>query len=127
MARNYRPMLEIAEELARFQRYLGPTEEQEEAKLKAAFAAERRKFVYDVVREPGEKSEVVPSIDSQLDRALASGNYAEWSIDHVRGELHQHIGKQINSSPFVRFGTRWGPPVFGIIAIAAYFYAQSLR
>ena len=127
MRRDYGPLLEIGEELARYQGYLSPNEEKECGKLEGTFAAERRKLVYELVKSGDAAPALVTMVNADLDRLEATGNHSEWAIDHVRGELSRHIEEQSGSSRLMQFATRWGPPALGAIAMAAYIYFRALR
>jgi hypothetical protein len=118
-------MLEIADDLARFQGFLSTDEETEAGKLEGKFAGERRKFVYDAVREGKPLPVLLSSINADLDRLRATGNYYDYGICHVREELHEHITRQMGNSPFMRFAARWGPPALGVIGMAVYFYLKA--
>lgn len=127
MRREYGPLLEIGEDLARYQGYLSPNEEKECAKLEGAFASERRKLVYDLIKSGEPPAVLLTTVNADLERLEATGNYSGFTIGHVREELTKHIAKQAGSSPIIRFATRWGPPVLGILAMAVYFWLQTMR
>lgn len=127
MAANYRPMLELADEMALFQRYLSPEEEKACAKIEGAFNDERRKFVYDLIKDDVPPGEHIALVERDLDRIGATGNHYEFAIQHVRDELHRHIEKQLGSSPLMRVVTRWGPPAAILIFTSLAIYIRSNR
>jgi hypothetical protein len=124
---NYRPLLELADDLAGHQRYCGPEEERAAQKIEQAFAAERRKFVYELIGGGGSSEALLASIDRDLDRVAATGNHYEFAIDHVRADLHRHVAKQLGSSRPMQLLTRWGPPVGAAIAFAVVAYLRANR
>lgn len=120
-------MLEVADELAHFQRYLGPEEEKECHRLERLFEGERRKFVYDLVKEERSLDEQLALIDRDLDRIAQSGNHYDFAIEHVRDSLHQHVTRQMGSSTLMRMVTRWGPPVGVAVATMVVIYLRTLQ
>ena len=125
MAANYRPMLELADELALLQRYLGPQEEKQCGLLESAFNDERRIFVYELIKDERLPEDHVAIIDRDLDRISETGNHYDFAIQHVRDQLHLHVARQLNSSRLVQVATRWGPPFAILIVTCLLLYIRS--
>lgn len=127
MAADYRPLMMLADELAAYQRYCSPAEEAAARKLEGQFAAERRKFIYDLIGKGGVAADAIhASVDRDLERIAATGNHSAFALDHVRGALHEHLAKQLGSSRAMQLLTRWGPPVGAGLALVIYVYLKTL-
>ncbi|WP_114228872.1 MULTISPECIES: hypothetical protein [Sphingomonas] len=127
MAANYRPLMDLADDLAGYQRYCSTADDAAARKIEGQFNGERRKLVYELIGKGGVPVDaVLASVDRDLERIAATGNHTAFAIDHVREQVHQHLAKQLGSSRAMQLLTRWGPPIGAGIALIAYFYLKTL-
>lgn len=128
MSRDYRPMLEVAQELQFFTGYLDTEDKKRQMAVQARFDSERRKFVYELFNERDDHNRLVESVSGDLDRiAATTTEYNHGAIEEVRAELLQHIDRQSSNSPIMRFIVRWGPPTVGVAFVIAYIVARAYR
>jgi hypothetical protein len=122
MRRDYRPLLNAAQELQFFTGYLDTQGLKEQGKAQSAFNAERRKFVYERLKESDDHEAVIALVSADLDRiAQTTTEYTPGAIEEVRTQLIEHIGRQARNGPLMRFAVRWGPPALVTAAAVAYF------
>jgi hypothetical protein len=121
MSRNYGPMLEAAQELQFFTGYLDTQGRKEQSKAQGALDAERRKFVYERLKESDDHEALIASVSADLDRiAATTTEYTPGAVEEVRTQLVEHIGKQGANGPVMRFIVRWGPPALTAAAGIGY-------
>jgi hypothetical protein len=121
-SRDYRPLLEAAQELQFFTGYLDTQGLKEQGKAQGIFNAERRKFVYERLKDSGDPEAAIASVSADLDRiAETNTDYTPGAIEEVRSQLIEHIRRQASNGPFMRFIVRWGPPALITAATVGYF------
>jgi hypothetical protein len=115
-------MLDAAQELQFFTGYLDTQGLKEQAKVQSAFNAERRKFVYETLKESNDHDALIATVSADLDRiAETTTEYSPGAIEEVRAQVVEHIGRQASNGPFMRFIVRWGPPALTAAAVIGYF------
>ena len=125
MARLYRDLLIMGGELQDYSGYMSQQDVRDKQQLQARFDAERRAFVYDLIREREQAAAAhIASVSADLDRIEATREYREDAIDYVREELAKHIERQAGNGRFMRFAVRWGPPTLGVVLAILYLYVQ---
>jgi hypothetical protein len=128
MRRDYRPLLEAAQDLQFFTGYLDTKGLQEQGRVQGVFNAERRKFVYERLKESDDHQALIASVSADLDGiAQTSTDYIPAAIEEVRSQLIEHIGRQGSKGPLMRFVVRWGPPALMTAATVTYFVVQFYR
>jgi hypothetical protein len=121
MSRNYGPLLEAGQELQFFTGYLDTQGLKNRGRVQDAFNAERRKFVYEALKENDDPEALIASVSADLDRiAETTTEYGPGAIEEVRVELIEHIRRQGSNGPFMRFVVRWGPPALMTAGAVAY-------
>ena len=126
--RDYRPLLNAAQELQFFTGYLDTQGLKEQGKAQSLFNTERRKFVYERLKESGDPEAAIASVSADLDRiAQTSTEYTPGAIEEVRAQLIEHIGRQGRNGPFMRFVVRWGPPAAVTAVGLAYFALRAYQ
>ncbi len=124
---DYRPMLELADELELFTGYMDTARQQEAGKVRQTYDQKRREFVYDLIKSEPDRSLLWPKVAADLDRMETAGEHYPGAIDRVRADLQKHIAKQAGSHPILRFATRWALPAAVAGAAILHFYLQAQR
>jgi hypothetical protein len=121
MKTDYRPILEAAHELLHYSGYLDTQGKKEQSAAQSQFNGERRKLVYELLKQTDDHEALIATVSADMDRMAANSmDHSHAAIEEVRSELIKHIRRQASNGPFMRFITRWGPPAVAASAIAAY-------
>lgn len=124
MARDYGPVLERAEDLQAFSGYLDGEDMKRMGQVRGAFQAAVRNFVYNLYREGPDHGALAFSVSGELDRIARAGEASPGAIAEAREALHREIEARSRNNGLMRFLVRWGPPVLGLLAIAAFAYLK---
>ena len=122
MARDYERVLDAAEKLMSFTGYLDSEGLKRQGEAQGKFNGEVRVFVYDLFRETPDHGALAFAVSADLDRIAATGNHSLAAIADTRAALLTEIRKRSRNSPVMHFLIRWGPPVLGLVAVAAFAY-----
>lgn len=125
MARNYGPVLSLAEDLQDFRGYLDSEDMKRQAEVRGNFTGAVRVFVYALYKESPDHGGLGFSVSGDLNRIAATGDYSQGAIDEARAALIGEIEARSRNHPAIRFIIRWGPPAIGLAAAAAYIYYRT--
>lgn len=125
MARDYERVLDAAEGLMNFAGYLDSEGRGQQGAARRAFAVEVRNFVYALFRESPDHGALAFSVSADLHRIAAMGNHSQAAIADTRTALLAEIEKRSRNNAAIRFLIRWGPPVLGLVAMAAWIYFKT--
>lgn len=125
MARDYRPLLLLAEKLQAFTGYLGIEELKKRQQCQSRLDDERTKVVYELFREGRSAEKLRRAVVADLERIeLATAEYSPGAIAEAREALLAEIDAQARTSPATRFLMRWAPVVFATVAGGIYLYLR---
>ena len=122
MARNYNGLLDRAEDLQAFSGYLDSEDRKRQAETRVTFRAEVRVLVYNLYREGMDPGALRVSVLADLERIARANTHSAGAIDEAREALLSGIRARARSHPAIHILIRWGPPVLGVLAFAAYAY-----
>ena len=122
MARDYERVLAAAEELMNFGGYLDSEDRKQQSEAQGRFDGEVRIFVYELYRETPDHGALAFSVAGDLDRISATGTHSEAAVADTRAALLAEIQKRSRDNSAMRFLIRWGPPVVGVLAAAAFLF-----
>ena len=122
MARDYERVLDAAEALTNFTGYLDADDRKQQSVAQGKFRNEVRVFVYNLFRESPDHGALAFSVSGDLNRIAARDRYSGGAVADTRAALLAEIAKRSRDSSLMRFLIRWGPPVLGLVGLAAFAY-----
>ena len=119
--RDYRPILDAAEDLAQCQGAYGYAHPDRALELQESFANEVRKFVFKALKNNSPRMMVLNSIDSDLERIQRAAVYSDDAVNRVRGELHKWVDLEAGKPLPLLILMRWAPLISAILIGVAIF------
>jgi hypothetical protein len=126
MARDYRRLLELSEDLQAFTGYVDGLERKRLDALRAEFDNERVKLVYKLFKEGSDAEALRESVVADLGRIGSSlTEYSPGAIAEALDALLAEIDAQAGSSPGMRSLLRWGPVALAVVGAGVYIYLRT--